>query len=228
MAGYGQFCPVARGAELFAERWTPLILRELLKGNHRFCELMRGLPRISRNLLVQRLAEFERAGVIEIRPASRGRGHEYHLTGAGRELEPVVNALGTWAYKWVSRDLRPENLDPGLLMWFLRRRIRTDNLPDERVAVRFAFRGLKHRFWLLLERPEVDLCYTDPGFEIDLEVTADLEALTRVYLGRLALETALRTRAVELAGTAAYRRQFPSWIGITPFTEPTHRVAQAA
>jgi DNA-binding HxlR family transcriptional regulator len=228
MAGYGQFCPVARGAELFAERWTPLILRELMKGNYRFSELMHGLPRISRNLLVQRLAEFERAGLIEIQPVATGRGHEYRLTEAGRELGPVVDALGRWAYKWVSRELRPENLDPGLLMWFLRRRVCTENLPEERVVVRFAFRGVKHRFWLVLERPEVDLCFTDPGFDVDLDVTADLETLTRVYLGHVPLAAALRAHAVEVVGPSVYRRRFPSWIGITPFAQAARRVAHAA
>jgi len=189
---------------------------------------MHGLPRISRNLLVQRLVELERAGLLERRRREEGRGHEYFLTAAGRELGPVVDALGVWAYKWVSRELPPENLDPGLLMWFLRRRIRVENLPDERVVVRFAFHGAKARFWLVLERPDVDLCYRDPGFDVDLSVTADLETLTRVYLGHLSLPAALRSGAVEVTGRSVYRREFASWIGVSPFAESASRVAHAA
>src|SRR6267378_5104943 len=121
MADYGQFCPVSRGAEIFAERWTPLILRELLNGSHRFSEIQLGLPRISRNLLTQRLASLTSAGVIERRPAQRGRGYSYHLTPAGEELRSVVEALGAWGYRWGGADLPSEQLDPVLLMWFVRR-----------------------------------------------------------------------------------------------------------
>ncbi|HEX9266130.1 MAG TPA: helix-turn-helix domain-containing protein, partial [Candidatus Limnocylindria bacterium] len=112
---YGQFCPVSRGAEIFAERWTPLILRELLNGSHRFSEIQLGLPRISRNLLTQRLASLTSAGVIERRPAERGRGFSYHLTSAGEELRPVVEALGAWGYRWGGADLPSGQLDPVLL-----------------------------------------------------------------------------------------------------------------
>src|SRR3989442_8808826 len=121
---YGHFCPVSRGAEIFAERWTPLILRELLNGAHRFSELQVGLPRISRNLLAQRLASLAQAGVIERRPAKRGRGFSYHLTSAGEELRPVVEALGAWGYRWGGADLPSGQLDPVLLMWLIRRRVR--------------------------------------------------------------------------------------------------------
>lgn len=126
MPAYAQFCPVSRGAEIFAERWTPLILRELLNGSHRFSELQVGLPRISRNLLAQRLEALTSAGVIERRRSERGRGFTYHLTEAGEELRPVVNALGAWGYKWGGTQLPTDQLDPVLLMWFIRRRIRIE------------------------------------------------------------------------------------------------------
>src|SRR2546428_2534659 len=117
MPDYGQFCPVSRGAEIFAERWTPLTLRESLNGSQRFSELQIGLPRISRNLLTQRLASLASIGVIERRPAARGRGFTYHLTSAGQELRPVVEALGAWGYRWGGADLPSGRLDPVLLMW---------------------------------------------------------------------------------------------------------------
>jgi DNA-binding HxlR family transcriptional regulator len=231
--GYGQFCPVALGAEIFAQRWTPLILRELLLGSHRFSELQRGLPRISRNLLVQRLAALEEAGIVERRRRPDGRGHDYYPTVAGEELRPVVQALGTWGYKWTAQELRPENLDAGLLMWFLRRRVQTERLPDGKVVARFDFRGQgKHSawledeqsFWLVLEKPEVELCLSDPGFEVGLIVRAEVSALTRVYLGHLSLLEAMRTGVVELTGRRDLRNGFGAWLGISPFaTAPRAR-----
>jgi hypothetical protein len=125
----------------------------------------------------------------------------------------------------VSRELTPENLDPGLLMWFLRRRVRVENLPPERVVVRFAFRDSRRRFWLVLDRPEVDLCYSDPGFGVDLEVNADLEAMTRVYLAHTPLASAMRDGLLQIGGPFRLRRAFPSWIGVTPFAEHAPRRA---
>lgn len=116
MADYHQFCPVALGSEVFAERWTPLILRELLAGATRFSVIHRGIPRISRNLLVQRLDFLQRTGIIAKQEARAGRGHEYHLTEAGRELGAVVEALGVWGYKWASKDIADEHLDPDFLI----------------------------------------------------------------------------------------------------------------
>src|SRR4030095_12825107 len=124
MSTYGQFCPVALGAEIFAERWTPLIVRELLAGGRRFSDIHRVVPNISRNLLVQRLESLQRSGIIDRRKARNGRGHEYRLTDAGRELGTVIDALGTWGYKWASKDLTDEHLDPDFLMWALRRMAR--------------------------------------------------------------------------------------------------------
>ena len=152
---YGQFCPVSRGAEIFAERWTPLILRELLNGSQRFSELQIGLPRISRNLLTQRLASLASTGVIERRPAARGRGFTYHLTSAGQELRPVVEALGAWGYSWGGADLPSGRLDPVLLMWFIRRRVQVQSLRRARTVVRFDFRRPRRSFWLRIEPPAV-------------------------------------------------------------------------
>ena len=220
MRGYGQFCPVALASEVFAERWTPLILRELLAGSHRFSELQRGLPRVPRALLVQRLGLLERTGLVERRPARTGRGSEYHLTDAGEQLRPVVEALGRWGWRWAAQELRPDNLDSRLLMWFVRRRIRVERLPPERVTVRFEFRGAgTERFWLVLHRPEVDLCLSDPGFEVDLDVTTEVRAFTRVYLGYVAVADAVREGSVTVAGRSELRRAFGGWIGVSQFAD---------
>jgi DNA-binding HxlR family transcriptional regulator len=224
--GYAQFCPIALGAEIFAQRWTPLILRELLGGSHRFSELQRGLPRMSKNLLVQRLTFLEEAGIIERRRRTGSRGFDYYPTVAGEELRPVVNALGAWGYSWAARDLRAESLDAGLLMWFLRRRVRVDSLPDEKVVVSFQFRGQgprpawldeDQRFWLVLDKPNVELCLTDPGFDVGLDIEADLGEMTRVYLGQLSLSEAVGSGAVELTGRRDLRRGLGNWLGISPF-----------
>src|SRR5215510_4327753 len=123
---YGQFCPVALGAEIFAERWTPLILRELLLGTRRFGDIQRGNPRISRSLLTRRLQALRSSGIIELVPAQSGHGHEYRLTEAGHELNAVIEAIGTWGYRWASKDLTDDHLDPGWLMWVLRRMVRVN------------------------------------------------------------------------------------------------------
>jgi DNA-binding HxlR family transcriptional regulator len=218
MRSYGQFCPVALGAEVFAERWTPLILRELLAGSHRFSHLQRGLPGIPRALLTQRLGSLQRAGLIERRPTRTGRGWEYHLSPAGRSFGPVVEALGRWGYQWAAEQLRPENLDAGLLMWFLRRRVRVDRLPADRVTVQFEFREADKRcFWLVLHRPEVDLCLAEPGFDIDLCVTTDVRAFTRVFLGQVSSAHALGDGSVIVQGRSDLRRAFGGWIGLSQF-----------
>jgi DNA-binding HxlR family transcriptional regulator len=228
MRGYSQFCPVALASEVFAERWTPLILRELLAGSHRFSELQRGLPRIPRALLVQRLGSLERAGLVERRPARTGRGSEYHLSDAGEQFRPVVEALGQWGWRWVARELRPDNLDSRLLMWFVRRRIRVERLPPERVTVRFEFRGAQtERFWLVLHRPEVDLCLSDPGFEVDLDVTTEVRAFTQVYLGYVGVADAVREGSVAVAGKSDLRRAFGGWIGVSQFANAAGGAATA-
>ena len=226
MSGYGQFCPVALGAEVLATRWTPLIVRELLHGSIRFSELQRGLPRISRNLLVQRLATLEQAGVVESRPRAAGHGREYHLTEAGEALRPVIDALGAWGYKWAAQTLTPECLDPGLLLWFIHRRVHMQHLPPGRHVVRFDFHDERRRlYWLVLQPPDVDVCAIDPGFEIDLRVEASLDALTEVYLGRTTLREAMRAERVRLAGHREAREAFPRWFGASPFAPATANAA---
>lgn len=216
---YGQFCPVSRGAEIFAERWTPLILRELLNGSHRFSELQLGLPRISRNLLTQRLASLASAGVIERRPAERGRGFSYHLTSAGQELRPVVEALGAWGYRWGGSDLPSGQLDPVLLMWFIRRRVQIQTLRRAQTVVRFDFRRPRRSFWLRIAPPAVDLCFTDEGFDVELAVDADLAALTAVWLGRLRLADAIAAGSIRLDGDEDARPLFGRWFGLSPFAD---------
>jgi DNA-binding HxlR family transcriptional regulator len=216
---YGQFCPVSRGAEIFAERWTPLILRELLNGSHRFSEMQLGLPRISRNLLTQRLESLAVAGVIERRPSPHGRGFTYHLTAAGEELRPAVEALGAWGYRWGGTDLPLGQRDPVLLMWFIRRRVQVQALRRARTLVRFDFRRPRRSFWLRIEPPTVDLCFTDEGFDVELTVDADIAALSAVWLGRLRLADAIAAGSIRLEGDENARPLFARWFGLSPFAD---------
>ncbi len=218
MSTYGQFCPVAKAAEIFAERWTPLILRELLCGSHRFNELERGLPRISRSLLTQRLRTLEEVGLVERRAGPGGRVSEYHLTRAGEDLFDVIVRLGEWSHRWFNPLLDLDNLDPQLLMWDIHRRLNTDCLPTRQVVVQFDFRGDKTgRYWLILEPGAPSVCWDPPGFDVDLVVAADTMALHRVWLGHQSLANALRSGEVVLEGPRELTRVFPDWLALSTF-----------
>jgi len=223
MGGYGQFCPVAKAAEIVAERWTPLLLRELLCGSRRFADLHRGVPLMSRALLAQRLRQLEDAGIVQSTPKARGRGHEYVLTPAGQELRPAIEQLGEWGQRWARSQLGREELDPGLLMWDIHRRVNVDRLPERRVVVRFDFRGVPRdsrcptTWWLVLQRPEVDLCLKDPGFEEDLVVDADVSALIRVWMGDVRLRDMMRRGLIRLDGLPMFARAFPTWLALSSF-----------
>lgn len=223
--GYGQFCPVSMGAEIFANRWTPLVLRELLMGSTRFSELQKGVPLMSRSLLVQRLRELEHAGLIRIEAQANGRGAEYHLTEAGRALLPVVMALGGWAHKWLQSEISPQNLDPALLLWDIRRNVDTRALPpQERTQVQFELLGVpaaQRLSWLLIEGGEVELCYKWPGFANDLEVLAHLADLTNIWLGHLRIAAALADGRMRLAGPKKQRDAFRKWFLLSHFARST-------
>ena len=166
-------CPVARTSEILADRWTPLIVRELILGSRRFNEIERGLPGISRSLLASRLRNLEDAGVIERLPGAQPKVREYHLSDAGRDLKPVVDALGAWGVRWAFGEPKPQELDAGLLVWRMHQRIDRDLLPERRTVVEFEFTGPRgRRVWLVLEPREVSVCVTPPRFDADLVVRA--------------------------------------------------------
>lgn len=222
MRAYGQYCPVARATEILADRWTPLIIREMLDGASRFNELERGLPGISRTLLAGRLRRLERAKVIERAVSVNGHA-EYHLTPAGQELKVVIDALGSWGGRWTFGAPEPEELDPVLFMWWMRRRVQRDRLPPQRTVLQFDFRGQRTgSYWLVMEPAEVSVCLQHPGFAIDLFVSADIAASYRVLFNRLSLSEALRSRFIELDGPLSLVRGFSSWWEWYPVPPSAH------
>jgi DNA-binding HxlR family transcriptional regulator len=217
MQKYRQYCPVSRATEILGDRWTLLIVRELILGSHRFNEIERGLPGISRSLLVSRLRDLEQASVIERIPGAQSNVSEYHLSDAGRELKTVIEALGAWGVRWAFDDPRPEELDPALLVWKIHQRINCELLPERRTVVEFDFTGPNgRRVWLVLEPHDVSVCVTPPGFDTDLVLRADLAFFYRLWLGHVEYDAALRCGAVVVEGPPALARQLPRWLLWSP------------
>lgn len=227
---YGRFCPVALGSEVLADRWTPLILRELILGNTRFNDIARGLPGISRSLLVQRLRHLERKGVVTLWPSPTGRGSEYHLTPAGKDLEPVVEALGRWAVEWLFDDLHPDEVDPVTLTWWMHRRIDEERLPPRRVVIEFDHTAPSRlAVWMVLDRGEASVCVQHPGFDPDLLVTTTTPALAEVFQGYDTWGRAVSTGAIRVDGPPGLVRSLPRWFLWSPFADVTRtRAARSA
>lgn len=211
MKRYGQFCSMARALDLLGERWTLLIVRELLCGSRRFGEVQRGIPRISRTMLSARFRELIDAGVVAREDGEDGPA--YRLTAAGAELASVVRELGTWGQRWLSRDLHASELDVRALVWDIHRRVRLDALPEKPLVVRIEFtdmRGPAAHHYLLLRRSEVSLCRTNPGFPEELRVQTDRRTLIRWWRGDLSFRQA-RQAGLALDGRREWVRAFPDW-----------------
>jgi DNA-binding HxlR family transcriptional regulator len=215
MSKYGQYCPVAKSLEILGDHWTLLIIRDMLTGTTHFNDLERGLPGISRALLATRLKQLQRAGVIAKRLTDSGRNStEYQLTQAGQELLPVVMSLRTWGEAWAFGEPTPEELDPVLLMWWMRNRVSRERLPAHRVVVQFDFHGVAVvSFWMILTTHDASICLTDPGYEINVLVSADLAALFKLWAGRISYQEALRDYEVSVEGIPSLIYAFPNWFG---------------
>ena len=214
MKSYDEYCPIAMGAEVIGDRWTPLILRELICGSERFSDLNRGVPRISKTLLAQRLKQLERRGLVERRP-----GPTYHLTQSGKDLEGVVRGMGLWAMQWLFGDPAKEHLDGTHLLWRVRQGVIPENLPPRRTVVQFDFLNAAHgkRVWLLLEQEGTSACERDEGWDVDIRVTADIVEFMRIWAGRSTWDAAVKTGALKFDGPRALTKQFPSWFALSPF-----------
>jgi DNA-binding HxlR family transcriptional regulator len=207
MVPYGQFCPVAKAAEVFGDRWTPIIMRELCFGTRAFGELLDAAPLISRTVLAQRLKQLAEAGVVHIEAKAKGKGHLYRLTPAGEDFRPIVELLSVWGQRWGQGLIGPDDLDPKMLVWGMRRQIDPAQIPTQGFVLRFDFRGMPKsnrspRYWWLVLRPDdIEVCLKAPAREVDVVISADLAAFTRVWLGYAGLEAALERRQISLHGS---------------------------
>ncbi len=207
---YGQYCPIARALDVLGERWSLLILRDMIVGTTRFNELARGLPGLSRSLLTKRLRQFERAGLVE------RVGTQYLLTEAGRALEPTVFGLGQWGAQWVFGDPRPHELDAELLVWWMHTRLDTSEFPGKRHVLHIRFTDDRRLFWVVIEAGVPSVCLVDPGFEVDVTITADVASLYEVWLGRTPLDDALRSGRLHFDGPRALTRRMPGVFRLSP------------
>jgi DNA-binding HxlR family transcriptional regulator len=213
---YGQFCPVALSSEVLAERWTLLIVRELLAGARRFNDIRRGVPRLSPTLLKDRLRTLEAAGVVVC--AAARRGPDYRLTQAGEELRGVIGAIGTWGQRW-ARDIRPGDLDPGWLVWAMHRRLNVAAMPSGRTTIAFEFTDARpqRHFWLVHAGGQVDVCLKDPGFDATVRVVTRVRTLAEVWRGIRPIREEMRAGRLQVSGAPDMRRQFPDWLLLSVF-----------
>jgi DNA-binding HxlR family transcriptional regulator len=227
---YNQFCPVAMAAEILCTRWTIVLLRELTAGSTRFNELRRGVPRMSPALLSKRLRDLEASGVLERTPLpGEAEIFEYRLTSAGRDLQPVVEAMGVWGQRWVESESSLQNLDPQLLMWDMRRNIDPTPMPKRRSTIQVIFGELpeaRRNWWLVVAPGEpVDLCSVDPGFDVDLYVSTDLRSLTEIWMGYKTVAKAKEAGKLLLTGSRDLEAAMQSWLGLSPFAKVPRLVA---
>ncbi|UCH74194.1 MAG: helix-turn-helix transcriptional regulator [Rhodospirillales bacterium] len=220
VASYGQFCPVAKAAEIITTRWTPLILREMVCGSRRFNEIHRGVPLMSRTLLSRRLRELESAGVIR---KTQATSPEYLLTEMGEELRPVIIALGAWGLKWVESAYDGDEWDAGVLMWDIRRRIDV-SLIDGRRVLQFEYHdapAAMRLWWLVIENRSADLCQKDPGHDVDLYIGASVRKMARVWIGKESLAQAIEAEDIELHGDRDLIQSMKRWFKLAVVAEVT-------
>jgi DNA-binding HxlR family transcriptional regulator len=219
MKPYGQYCPITKAAEIVGDRWTIPILRDLLCGTTHFNDLARGLPRLSRALLSKRLRQLVAADLL------RHDGDQYVLTPAGRALEPVMFGLGEWSATWMFERPMPSELDTDVLMWWMQQRIDRARTPDHRVVVQFVYPDVQRRYWLVIAPDDVSVCITDPGFDIDVVVTADASTMYEAWLGRIDLRDAIAAETIRVDGPPQLVSSFPGWLLLSPIAYASQRIA---
>ena len=228
MTKYGQYCPVARATEILGDRWTLLIVRDLIYGARHFKALERGLPGIPTAMLSNRLKRLQQAGIIEREEESGSQKVSYSLTPAGKALVPIMDGLSEWGAQWVFGEPAETELDPVLLLWWMHSRVYRERLPKQRVVVEFDFWETRPaRFWLVLTREDVSVCQTHPGYEVDVLVTAELKSFYQVWLGKIAFMDAVNSGNVELDALPAYIRDFPGWFMLSPFAEAVQSASRS-
>ncbi|MGB7260901.1 MAG: helix-turn-helix domain-containing protein [Albidovulum sp.] len=211
---YGQWCPIAKSTEILGEKWTMLIVRELLMGSTRFSELQRGLGSISPTLLTRRLATLEQYDLVYKRQIQGGRGHEYLPTASCKQLQPILLALGSWGMEWSKSFMKDSDYDVELLMLYLQRSVVTENLPGGKTVVLFQFTDFpaQPKWWITAEGETVDVCTSDPGLDVDVFVTTKVRAMADAWLGRTSYKAAKASGAMEIIGPVALTRNISNWL----------------
>jgi DNA-binding HxlR family transcriptional regulator len=218
MRSYGQFCPVAKAAEVFCQRWTPLILRDLAGGATRFSQLQRGVAMASPSLLTSRLRELEAEGIIERRKSESGSSWTYHLTEAGAEFVPLVVALGEWGQRWSRRELAAHEVNLELMLWAIESHAHPEAFGPDRTVIEFVFADqpeAKRRWWYINENGACEMCVKEPGFEVDLYIETELPHMIRVWRGDVALKRALAEGWIVPHGKTRLTRALPRWLGVS-------------
>jgi DNA-binding HxlR family transcriptional regulator len=211
--GYGQYCPISRALDVLGDRWSLLILRDMLVGTTRFNDLARGLPGLSRSLLAKRLRQFERSGLVE------RVGSQYLLTTSGQDLRPVVFGLGEWGAQWAFGEPEPDELDCELLVWWMHTRVDTSEFPGKRHVIHIRFTDDARMFWIVVEAGEPSVCVVDPGYEVDVTMTATVRTMYLVWLGTLPLADAVRSGELTFDGPSALVRRMAAVLQLSPLAE---------
>lgn len=218
---YGQFCPIAKATELLGEKWTLLIIRELLMGSTRFNEFQRGLSMISPAILSKRLVSLEETGLLYRRKIPGQRGYEYFATEPAKQLLPILLQLGDWGMKWAKNYLTDEDYDVDFLMIYMRRSIIIDKLPSSETIIKFKFLDITDNpnWWLIVKDDNIDICIKDPGKDVDVYFTSTVEILSNVWLGHIKYGDVIKTKELLVVGPPALTRNISSWLTSSPFTK---------
>jgi DNA-binding HxlR family transcriptional regulator len=218
---YGQFCPIAKATEILGEKWTILIVRELLMGSTRFSELQRGLSLISPTLLSKRLEALMQHGLVMKKKIFNQKGYEYFPTRSCTELLPIIKSLGEWGMRWAQSNITEDDYDVQLLMLYLQRSINPAYLPGNETTIRFHFTDIKKfsDWWILAQNEIVDLCVNDPGKEIDVYITTTVKAMADVWMGKRSYRKAIADRDMQLVGPKALINDVGAWMGSSIFAD---------
>lgn len=218
---YGQFCPIAKASEIIGEKWTLLIIRELLMGARRFNEMQRGLSLISPTILTKRLNSLVDHGLVLKKKIPGQQGYEYFPTESCKELLPIIKSLGDWGMRWARDNLTESDYDVELLMLYLQRSIRSDKLVGDETVIRFKFTDIKDlsNWWLIARDKDVDVCVKDPGKDVDVYFTCPVKTMIDVWMGDLSYRKAVNSNKLKVVGPSALTRNIFTWMDVSIFAD---------
>lgn len=218
---YGQFCPVAKATEIIGEKWTLLIIRELLMGGSRFNELQRGLSLISPTILSRRLDTLSEHGLVVKKKIPGQRGYEYFPTVSCQELLPIIRNLGNWGMRWARSNLTEKDYDVELLMLYLKRSINADKLIGKETVIRFIFTDIDTypEWWLVVTGEDLDLCVKNPGKDVDVYFTSTVKTMVDIWMGDNAYKKAIRDGDLKIVGEKTLTRNVTAWMSNSIFTD---------